>query len=241
MRPGWRRLTSRQSRARLRIVFRFARLALLARCCDGPWWSLDDWHPRCDPRIPLGPREPVADYGCSPGQITRPWLREAVKWHLGTMLESGALRWTTVSQERLPCLLRLDRWLPAAFGDARDLLGDPAAASRQAAAFRRWDADPATRSASNRQRAEVVHSRLINDDLRAAAELFAFIAANPAEARAICGPSPRPHRAHAGRWFRQVTRTRTSRLSPTATTSMTTPWRRSPPRFPCSGCPAASR
>jgi integrase len=190
----WGRLTSRQSRARLRIVFRFARLALLARCCDGPWWSLDDWHPRCDPRIPLSPREPVANYGCSPGQITRPWLREAVKWHLGTMLESGALRWTTVSQERLPCLLRVDRWLSVAFRDARDLLGDPAAAARQAAAFRRWDADPAP--------------RLINDDLRAVAELFAFVAANPAEARAILGPSPWDHltQAHADSWFRQVTR-----------------------------------
>jgi integrase len=204
----WGRLTSRQSRARLRIVFRFARLALLARCCGGPWWSLDDWHPRCDPRIPLSPREPVANYGCSPGQITRPWLREAVKWHLGTMLESGALRWTTVSQERLPCLLRVDRWLSAAFRDARDLLGDPAAAARQAAAFRRWDADPATRSGSSRQRAEVVHPRLINDDLRAVAELFAFIAANPAGARAILGPSPWDHltQAHADSWFRQVSR-----------------------------------
>jgi integrase len=204
----WGRLTSRQSRARLRIVFRFARLALLACCCDGPWWSLDDWHPRCDPRIPLSPREPVANYGCSPGQITRPWLREAAKWHLGTMLESGALRWTTVSQERLPCLLRVDRWLSAAFRDARDLLGDPAAAARQAAAFRRWDADPATRSGSSRQRAEVVHPRLINDDLRAVAELFAFVAANPAGARAILGPSPWDHltQAHADSWFRQVSR-----------------------------------
>ena len=57
-----------------------------------------------------------------------PWLREAVKWHLGTMLESGALRWTTVSQERLPCLLRFDRWLTRAFDDPREVLGDPAAA-----------------------------------------------------------------------------------------------------------------
>ena len=87
-------------RARLRVIFRFARLALIARCHDGPWWALDDWHPRCDQRIPLSEREPQAHYGCSPAQITRPWLREAVKWHLGTMLESGALRWSTVSQER---------------------------------------------------------------------------------------------------------------------------------------------
>jgi hypothetical protein len=121
----------------LRVIFRFPRLPLLARCGDGPWWSLVDWHPRCDPRIPLTPREPLAHYGCAPGQITRTWLRDAVKWHLGTMLESGALRWSTVSQERLPCLMRFDRWLSAAFADARDVLGDPAAAARQAAAFRR--------------------------------------------------------------------------------------------------------
>ena len=102
---------------RLRVVFRFARLALLARCSDGPWWSLDEWNPRCDPRIPLADREPLANYGCSPGRITLPWLREAAKWHLGTMLESGALRWSTVSQERMPSLARFDRWLAACFDD----------------------------------------------------------------------------------------------------------------------------
>ena len=203
----WGRLTPQGSRSRLRVIFRFARLALLARCCDGPWWSLDDWHPRCDPRIPLTPRELQAHYGCSPGQITRSWLRDAVKWHLGTMLESGALRWSTVSQERLPSLMRFDRWL-SVFADARDVLGDPAAAAGQATAFRRWDADPATRSTGRRQRAETVAPRLINDDLRAVAELFAFVAANPAEARTVLGTSPWDQltQAHADSWFRQVTR-----------------------------------
>ena len=54
----------------------------------------------------------------------------------------------------------------------------------------------------------MVHPRLINDDLRAVAELFAFVAANPAEARAILGPSPWDQltQAHADSWFRQVTR-----------------------------------
>ena len=54
----------------------------------------------------------------------------------------------------------------------------------------------------------MVHPRLINDDLRAVAELFAFIAANPAEARAILGSSPWDQltQAHADSWFRQVTR-----------------------------------
>ena len=59
-------------RNRLRIVFGFARQALIAACHEGPWWQLDDWHPRCDPRIPLTNREPVANYGCSPSQITQP-------------------------------------------------------------------------------------------------------------------------------------------------------------------------
>ena len=50
----------------------FARQALIAACHEGPWWQLDDWHPRCDPRIPLINREPVAKCGCSPSQITQP-------------------------------------------------------------------------------------------------------------------------------------------------------------------------
>jgi integrase len=204
----WGRLPPEDARSRLRVIFRFARQALIARCADGTWWSLDYWHPRCDPRIPLGDREPLANYGCSPGKLALPWLREAVKWHLGTMLESGALRWSTVSQERITCLARFDRWLTASFEDPRDVLGDPAAAAGQAAAFARWDADPASRAGCSRQRAKVVGPRLINDDLRAVADLFAFVAGSPAEARRMLGPSPwdRVTEAHAASWFRQVTR-----------------------------------
>ncbi len=207
----WGRLPPSGSRARLRVVFRFARLALLARCHDGPWWALDDWHPRCDPRIPLSAREPLANYGCSPGQITHLWLREAVKWHLGTMLEAGTLRWTTVSQERLNCFRRFDNWLTDCFENPQDVLGDPAAAAEQAAAFRRWTAEPSnrmTRQADRRHAGKPVHPRLVNDDLRAVAELFAFVAANQLEARRILGPSPweRVTEAHAASWFRQLCR-----------------------------------
>jgi integrase len=205
----WGRLTPvRGSRTRLRVIFRFARLALLARCHDGPWWAMDEWHPRCDPRIPLTAREPLANYGCSPSKITQPWLREAVKWHLGTMLDGGGLRWTTVSQERLPNFMRIDRWLTEAFDDPRDVLGDPAAAAEQAAAFRRWDADPTNRAGSVRQRADRVDPRLINDDLRAVADLFGFVATNPVQARTVLGVTPwqQVTVAHAASWFRQVTR-----------------------------------
>src|SRR6266702_1121417 len=204
----WGRFPPHGVRARLRVIFRFARTALIAACHDGHWWELDYWHPRCDKRIPLSEREPLAHYGCSPALITRPWLREAVKWYLGTMLESGALRWTTVSQERLKCLARFSRWLDERPGDSRGVLGDPAAAAGQAAAFARWAADPAVRSGSGRQRAAVVGPRLVNDDLRSVAELFAFVAASPAEARRMLGPSPWDGvtQAHAASWYRQVTR-----------------------------------
>ena len=179
-----KRLPSLRSRNRLRIVFGFARQALIAACHEGPWWQLDDWHPRCDPRIPLTNREPVANYGCSPSQITQPWLRAAVKWHLGTMLESGALRWTSVSQERLPCLRRFDKWLTSCLFDPTEVLGDPAAAVEQAAAFTRWTADSrnrATRESDTRHLGKVVPTRAINDDLRAVAGLFEFVSTNPAK------------------------------------------------------------
>ncbi len=207
----WGRLPPAGSRARLRVVFRFARLALIARCHDGPWWALNDWHPRCDPRIPLTAREPLANYGCSPGQLRAPWLREAAKWHLGTQLEAGTLRWTTVSQERLKCLRRFDNWLTSSFGEPSIVLGDPAVAAAQAAAFRRWTAEPsnrATREQDHRRVAKPVHPRLVNDDLRAVAELFAFVAANQVEARAILGISPwqQVTETHAASWFRQVSR-----------------------------------
>jgi hypothetical protein len=199
----WKRLPPSGSRARLRVVFRFARLALLAACHDGAWWELDDWHPRCDPRIPLSAREPLANYGCSLSTITRPWLRTAAKWYLGTMLESGTLRWTTVSQERLKGLRRFDTWL-ATLPDPLLVLGDPGAAAGQAAAFARWTADAHNR----RHLGKPVHQRLINDDLRAVAELFAFVADNPAEARVVLGHGPWQHatQAHAAGWFRQVKR-----------------------------------
>jgi len=207
----WGRLPHPGSSSRLRIVFRFARLALLARCEDRPWWALDDWHPRCDPRIPLSGREPLANYGCSPGQIQQPWLREAAKWHLGTALESGTLRWTTISQSRLKSLRRFDNWITACFDDPSDVLADLALAPEHAAAFGRWTADPSnrlTREADHRHYTKPVGARAVNDDLRAVAELFSFIAANPGEARGLIGPSPwqQVTDAHAASWFRQVTR-----------------------------------
>lgn len=189
----WGRLVPAGSRARLRVVFGFARLALVARCHGGHWWELDEWHPRCDPRIPLSSREPLGNYGTYPGHIVHPWLRAAAKWHLGTMLESGTLRWTTVSQERMRGLHRFDTWLGTGLADPLDALGDPATAAEQAAAFARWTADPINRMRRGSDRrflGKPVHPRLVNDDLRAVAELFAFVAANRGEARPSSDEGP---------------------------------------------------
>src|SRR5260370_17367844 len=97
------------------------------------------------------------------------------------MLESGALRWTTVSQERLPCLHRFDRWLEVAFDDPREVLAGPATAAQQAAAFRRRAADPAHRSDPGKppQGPAQSHPRLVNAELPAGAPLLALTAAHP--------------------------------------------------------------
>jgi integrase len=207
----WGRMCPQVARPRLRVVFRFARLALIAACHQGPWWELDEWHPRCDPRIPLSEREPLANYGCPPGQISTPWLRSASKWHLGTALEAGTLRWTTVSQERLKCLRRFDNWLSAAFDDPLQVLSEPAAAVGHAAAFARWCAEPGnrmTRVSDRRHVGKPVGPRQVNDDLRAVAELLAFVAANTDQAHAVLGPGPwhQITDTHAAAFFRQVTR-----------------------------------
>src|ERR1017187_1371490 len=204
----WGRLPPETTRGRLRIVFRFARLALLARCSGGPWWTLDEWNPRCDQRIPLAEREPLANYGCSPGRIIQPWLREAAKWHLGTMLESGALRWSTAGHERMPSLARFSRHLTACFDDPRDILGDLPAAPGQAAAFARWAAEPANRSDDSRRAPGTAGPHLVNADLRAVADLFEFVAASPSDTRRVLGPSPWDGvtQAHAVSWYRKATR-----------------------------------
>ena len=111
---------------------------------------------------------------------------------LGTMLESGALRWTTVSQERLPgaCTGLTGGWQSPSMTPARSWPTRP----RRRVRPRRsagGDTDPANRSDGSKHRRipGKVRPRQINDDLRAVAELFAFIAANQAETRRILGLS----------------------------------------------------
>ena len=210
---GWyyahrhRRLPPPNSRAVLQHLFGFSRLALLARCHEGQWWQLDEWSPRCDPRIPLASREPTGS-GCSPSQITLPWLRSAAKWQLGTTLESGSLRWVTV-KTRLSSLRRFDAWLTTCLDDPGQIFTDPVEAGRWAAAFARWAADPRNRVVFERHRrllSKPVSPSTINTDINAVAELLEFIADNPVDARAVLGTGPwqQVTTTHAALWFRQA-------------------------------------
>jgi hypothetical protein len=141
-------------------------------------------------------------------------LRRAIRENHPVPASIRAMDWETAGAlQRWFYATRWGRlpWLSTAPADPRDVLADPGQAVGQAAAFRRWVADPAnrlTRRAEQRFAQRPVHPRLVNDDLRAVAELFAFVAANPAEARQVLGPHPwsRITDAHAAGWFRQVSR-----------------------------------
>ncbi|MGW7571869.1 tyrosine-type recombinase/integrase [Streptomyces tendae] len=192
----------------LRGIFRYSQPALVARLSEGPWWSLDFWSPRCDPRIPLREREPKSSQGCHPGRVRTSWLRDAVKWHLGTALEAGTLTWSTSTANRLPCLILFDRWL-STLDDPTALTRDLPHASAQAAAFRHWASD-----AENHGNATAgVSPRAVNNYLLAVSELMAFIAENREECRLRIGPSPWDDLAdaHAAIWRRQNIRERRTR------------------------------
>ncbi|MFD7846800.1 tyrosine-type recombinase/integrase [Nocardia sp. NPDC059764] len=190
---------------RLRTVFGYARLALIARLSDEPWWQMDTWAPRCDPRIPLRDREPRRSEGCRPGAAEIPWLRAGFKWYLGTTLEAGTLSWSTISGDRVLSFVRFDRWL-STLPSPSDITGDITQAGAMAAQFRRWGSDPTNRSQADGRGGSGV--RRVNDDLRAVADLMAFTAENRAECRSIVGPSPwdRITAAHSAIWRGQITR-----------------------------------
>jgi integrase len=205
------RLPSPDATAYMRRAFSgYPRSALASRMNDGPWWVLDAWIPRCDPRIPLRDREPRRSENCRPGQAQIPWMRDVIKWHLGTALEAGTLTWSTVLQ-RCPGLLTFDRWL-STLDDPAALCGSLDNAGKLAAAFHQWVSDPANRTRSATKRSAATH--IVNAILRAAADLMDFIAGNLDECRRLIGASPWDDLtdAHPVVWRRQITRTRSAPL-----------------------------
>ncbi len=208
--------------------------------------QLDDWHPRCDPRIPLAAREPQANYGCSPGadQPSRGCGRRssgiwAPCWRPARCAGRPSARSGCRACSLRPLaddLIDRPRRRPGRPGRCRGRAG------RGVPPVDRQPTTGPPRRPPTTPGATVV-PRLVNEDLRAVAELFAFLAANPADARLVLGPSPgqRVTDAHAAGWFRQLSRVRTGPPSTTSTTSTTTLWPRSPPPCRCSVCPATSR
>jgi integrase len=204
------RLPAPVSLRSLRPLFGYPRLALTARLHEGPWWEMDTWYPRCDPRIPLREREPCGSVGCTPGAITVPWLRNAAKWALAMMLQAGVLGWGTIRGNRMQCLLRFDRWL-ATLPDPAHIVGDLHGAAGLVAAFRQWASDPANRASTLRGRPPTSNSA--NQDVRAVAQLMAFVWDNRADYQRRYGSSPWDSltEAHPALWSRQITRERPAR------------------------------
>jgi hypothetical protein len=204
------RLPAPVSLRSLRPLFGYPRLALTARLHEGPWWEMDTWYPRCDPRIPLREREPCGSVGCTPGAIAVPWLRTAAKWALAMMLQAGVLSWGTIRGDRMQCLLRFDRWL-ATLPDPAHVVGDLHRAGGLVAAFRQWASDPANRASTLRGRPPTSNSA--NHDVRAVAQLMAFVFDNRADYQRRYGRSPWDSltEAHPALWSRQITRERPAR------------------------------
>jgi integrase len=196
------RLPAISARERAHSCLAFALRALLARCHAGPWWELDVWAPRCDPRIPLRAREPRGAASCSPGGASVGWLGAAMKWVYGTLLQSGALTWSTIASDRIPRLLRFDRWL-ATLPDPAVITADLARAALEADRYYRWTSDPANRPADH---SAAPAARLVNAELRAAAELMGFLAHNPHQARDVLGATPWDalSDAHPALWLRRT-------------------------------------
>ena len=173
----------------LRAMFGWPRHALIARLNERPWWVLDEWIPRCDPRIPLRDREPRRAEKCHPGQARIPWIRTAIKWHLGSALEGGRLTWSTVMGERTPSLLLFDRWL-SNLDDPAQRITDLPNASTLAASFRSWVSNPVNRSDKAPALTAQRSPRAVNTKLRAVVDLLTFVADNREECRRLIGSSP---------------------------------------------------
>jgi integrase len=193
----------------LSVLFGYPRQALLARSNESAWWALDDWIPRCDPRIPLRDREPRRAEGCRPGRARIRWVGDAIKWHLGCALETGTLTWSTVLGQRTPSLLLFDRWL-SSLDDPAQLTTDLPNASKLAASFRNWVSNPLSRSGTAPVPAAQRSSRAVNTKLRAVVDLLTFVADNRETCHRLMGPSPWDHLTedYPAIWSRQIGRAR---------------------------------
>ena len=106
------------------VLLRFSWLLDLAYDTR-PWWHRESWHPGEDPRIPVRQHEPLGRQAVHFHRITTPWLRRGAQWHCKLALETGVLRWSTLSQ-RVFTLTVLDAFLAGRGISGPRLDADPA-------------------------------------------------------------------------------------------------------------------
>lgn len=70
--------------------------ALALRHDRVPWWELDAWKCRDDPRIPVREHEPQAGVAMRFTCLRTPWLRQAGKFYFRVLLETGQQSWGTL-------------------------------------------------------------------------------------------------------------------------------------------------
>jgi integrase len=90
-----------------------------------PWWQRESWHPVEDRRIPVRQHEPLGRQAVHFHRIAAQWLRRAAQWHGKVALETGVLRWSTLSQ-RVFTLTVLDAFLAGRGISEPRLDADPA-------------------------------------------------------------------------------------------------------------------
>lgn len=98
--------------------------ALALRHDQVPWWELDTWKCRADPRIPVREHEPQHGSSLRFTVLHTPWLRGAVKYYFRVTLETGQHSWGSLLH-RLGQLKYFDDFLIDRGLDHPALVSDP--------------------------------------------------------------------------------------------------------------------
>jgi len=126
-----------------------------------PWWQRESWHPVEDHRIPVRQHEPLGRQAIHFHRITAGWLRRAAQWHGKVALETGVLRWSTLSQ-RVFALTVLDAFLAGRGIREPRLDADPARVRQLMQDFLgHVRASQASRGPTRGQRVSAAHAKTV--------------------------------------------------------------------------------
>jgi hypothetical protein len=126
-----------------------------------PWWQRESWHPVEDHRVPVRQHEPLGRQAIHFHRIAAPWLRRAAQWHGKVALETGVLRWSTLSQ-RVFTLAVLDAFLAGRGIREPRLDADPARVRQLTQDFLgHVRASRASRGPTRGQRVSAAHAKTV--------------------------------------------------------------------------------